>query len=245
MKQNMNAYKEEDFQVWKTLFDRQVENLKTKGSRHYLIALEQMQAVLNRQIIPDFRGINGYFKETTGWTIEVVPGLIPVEDFFKLLAQKKFCSSTWLRGMKDLDYLEEPDMFHDVFGHIPLLNNSSFSAFAHEFGKLGSSFIGNQQALIQLQRLYWFTIEFGVIREAGKIKSYGAGIMSSFGETNRIANQNCQFLNFDIEMVLNKEFWTDRLQEEYVVIENIDQLFNSLDEANRLISASISCKTSS
>lgn len=236
MKQDMNAYQEEDFQVWKALFDRQVENLKNKGSRHYLIALEQMKAVLNRQVIPDFRALNGFFQETTGWSIEVVPGLIPVDEFFNLLADKKFCSSTWLRGMKNLDYLEEPDMFHDVFGHIPLLNNSIFSAFAHEFGKLGKSFQGDEQALIQLQRLYWFTIEFGVIREAGKIKSYGAGIMSSFGETNRIADEECKFLEFDIEMVLNKEFWTDRLQEEYVVIENLDQLFNSLDEAAKIIS---------
>lgn len=235
MKQDMNAYTQEDFLVWKTLFDRQLENLKDKGSRHYLIALQQMQAVLNRHVIPDFRAINGYFNETTGWSIEIVPGLIPVEEFFELLAQKKFCSSTWLRGMKNLDYLEEPDMFHDVFGHIPLLNNPIFSAFAHEFGKLGRTFIGNDQALLQLQRLYWFTIEFGVIREAGKIKSYGAGIMSSYGETNRIAKQNCTFSEFDIEKVLNKEFWTDRLQDEYVVIENLDQLFNSLDEAAQII----------
>ena len=238
MKQDMNAYTEEDFLVWKTLFDRQLENLKEKGSRHYLIALEQMQAVLNRQVIPDFRAINGYFQETTGWSIEIVPGLIPVDEFFHLLAQKKFCSSTWLRGVENLDYLEEPDMFHDVFGHIPLLNNPIFSAFAHEFGKIGKSLKGNEIGLIQLQRLYWFTIEFGVIEEAGKIKSYGAGIMSSFGETNRIANHNCKFLDFDIEKVLNKEFWTDRLQEEYVVINNLDQLFNCLDEAARLIQTS-------
>ena len=235
MKQDMNAYTSEDFLVWKTLFDRQVENLKDKGSKHYLAALKQMESVLNRQLIPDFRAINGFFEESTGWSIEVVPGLIPVEQFFELLAEKKFCSSTWLRTMKQLDYLEEPDMFHDVFGHIPLLSNPVFSAFAHEFGKIGKSLIGNEQALIQLQRLYWFTIEFGVIREEGIIKSYGAGIMSSFGETNRIFNKNCEFLEFDIEMVLNKEFWTDKLQEEYVVIDSLEQLFESLQKAVQVI----------
>jgi phenylalanine-4-hydroxylase len=235
MKQDMNAYTAEDFQVWKTLFDRQVENLQTKGSSHYLSALKEMESVLNRQLIPDFRAINGFFQDATGWSIEVVPGLIPVEQFFELLADKKFCSSTWLRTMEQLDYLEEPDMFHDVFGHIPLLSNQIFSAFAHEFGKIGKSLIGNEQALIQLQRLYWFTIEFGVIREDGIIKSYGAGIMSSFGETNRIANKNCEFLEFDIEMVLSKEFWTDRLQEEYVVIDSLNQLFESLKKAQLVI----------
>ena len=107
MKQDMNAYTAEDFQVWKTLFDRQVENLQTKGSVHYLTALKEMESVLNRQLIPDFRAINGFFQESTGWSIEVVPGLIPVEEFFELLADKKFCSSTWLRTMKQLDYLDD------------------------------------------------------------------------------------------------------------------------------------------
>ena len=164
----------------------------------------------------------------------MVPGLIPVEDFFNLLAQKKFCSSSWLRSMNSLDYLEEPDMFHDIFGHIPLLSNEVFSAFAHEFGVIGKRFAGNEQAMVMLQRLYWFTIEFGVILEE-QIKSYGAGIMSSFGETNRIANRECTFLDFDIQRVLRKEFRTDVMQEEYFVIDSFEMLYNSLDEAVKII----------
>lgn len=232
----MDNYTHEDFEVWRLLFERQKENLKQKGAQAYMNALEEMSEVLNRSILPDFRAINAYFSANTAWQIEVVPGLIPVEDFFNLLAQKKFCSSTWLRSMNSLDYLEEPDMFHDIFGHIPLLSNEVFSAFVHEFGKLGQRMVHNEQALIQLQRLYWFTIEFGVIRES-TIKSYGAGIMSSFGETERIANHACDFIPFDIEMILHKQFWSDRMQEEYVVIESMNDLYNSLSTVAEIIGA--------
>ena len=234
LKQEMDKYTSEDFEVWKLLFDRQVENLKTKGSLHYNTAVDDMQEVLNPSIVPDFRALNNYFQQNTGWSIEVVPGLIPVEDFFELLAQKKFCSSTWLRSKKSLDYLEEPDMFHDIFGHIPLLSNEIFSAFTHEFGKLGLKYIRNEEALKKLQRLYWFTIEFGVISE-DKVKAYGAGIMSSYGETNRIANRECTFFDFDIEAILHKDFRTDVMQEEYFVIKNLEQLYNCLPEAERII----------
>lgn len=230
----MDNYTQEDFEVWRLLFERQKENLKQKGAQAYMNALEEMSEVLNRSVLPDFRAINAYFNDQTAWQIEVVPGLIPVEDFFDLLAQKKFCSSTWLRSMNSLDYLEEPDMFHDIFGHIPLLSNEVFSAFAHEFGVIGKRFAGNEQAVVMLQRLYWFTIEFGVILEE-QIKSYGAGIMSSFGETNRIANRECTFLDFDIEQVLRKEFRTDVMQEEYFVIDSFEMLYNSLDEAVKII----------
>lgn len=234
LKQEMDKYTSEDIEVWKLLFDRQIENLKTKGSQHYIDAITDMKDALKPSVVPDFKKLNGYFQDTTGWRIKVVPGLIPVEDFFHLLADKKFCSSTWLRSKKNLDYLEEPDMFHDIFGHIPLLSNEVFSAFAHEFGKLGLKYIQHEKALIQLQRLYWFTIEFGVIRE-GEIKAYGAGIMSSYGETNRIAKRECTFFDFDIEAILHKDFRTDVMQEEYFVIENLEQLYNCLPEAERII----------
>lgn len=234
MKQEMDKYTQEDFEVWKILFERQVENLKTKGSQHYRTALNNMSEVLNANSIPNFNELNSFFKSETGWTIEVVPGLIPVEDFFTLLADKKFCSSTWLRSKENLDYLEEPDMFHDTFGHIPLLSNPVFSAFTHEFGKIGLKYLANEKALIQLQRLYWFTIEFGVILE-DQIKAYGAGIMSSFGETNRIANKECSFLEFDIEAILNKEFRNDVMQEEYFVVASFDQLFECLPKAEAVL----------
>ncbi len=154
----------------------------------------------------------------------MVPGLIPVEDFFRLLAQRKFSASTWVRKMDQLDYLEEPDMFHDVFGHTPLLAEPKFAQFMKDFGDLGVEFIDDEEVVIQLQRLYWFTIEFGLIYENGR-KVYGAGICSSFGETTHSLSENVEVVSFDLERVINTEFKTDVVQTLYFELESFDQLF--------------------
>jgi len=225
--QDMSKYTKDDLWVWNTLFNRQKENIPGKASKAYIDALEHMSPVLNADEIPDFEKINSWFKTETQWELQVVPGLIPVEEFFKLLAERKFCASTWLRSKDSMDYLEEPDMFHDIFGHVPLLSNPVFSEFVYEFGKLGCQFIGDTDKLIQLQRLYWFTIEFGVIKEQGGIQSYGAGILSSSGETNQIHEQKANFLDYSIQDIIEKEFRTDIMQEDYYVISSFEMLFES------------------
>lgn len=235
----MDKYTPEDFEVWKILFERQVENLKTKGSQVYLNALIEMRDVLNPQTIPDFKLVNEWFKQKTDWEIVVVPGLIPVTEFFELLANKRFCSSTWLRSKENLDYLEEPDMFHDTFGHIPLLSNPVFSAFMEAFGKLGVRFKNNPEIEVQLQRLYWYTIEFGVIREESGIKSYGAGIMSSFGETNLIAQGVGNYFNFEIEEAINLPFRNDAIQENYFILNDFEDLFESIQELEKTLLRSL------
>jgi phenylalanine-4-hydroxylase len=235
MKQNFEAYTKEDKWVWKTLFERQKVNLQDKASSLYLKALNEMSPVLNVNNLPKFEALNSFFEASTEWQIEVVPGLIEVEDFFSLLAQKKFCSSTWLRSKDSLDYLEEPDMFHDIFGHIPLLSQPVFSDFVYEFGKLGKSARGNAVLLKELQRLYWFTIEFGVIREEGKIKSYGAGILSSYGETNQIHKGEANFLDFDVEEILQKVFRTDIMQTDYYVLKDFESLLTSTKNIQQLV----------
>lgn len=227
MKQLMKNYKKNDHEVWNTLFERQYENLQLKGSKQYVSSLEKMQDVLNAQSIPNFKQVNSWFKNSTQWQIEVVKGLIPVGEFFELLAQKKFCSSTWLRSITNLDYLEEPDMFHDVFGHIPLLCNEVFSEFVYKFGKIGHQHQHNAKVLLQLQRLYWFTIEFGLIQE-DSTKVYGAGIISSFGETNKIFYDTCNIIPFNMEVVLEKAFRTDAMQNDYFIIQSLEELYESL-----------------
>ncbi len=227
MKQDMNAYTAQDKLVWKTLFERQVKNLQGKVCDEYLQALEDMSPVLNADNIPDFDAVDEWFKTSTGWKMKVVPGLIPVDEFFELLANKTFCSSTWLRTMEQLDYLEEPDMFHDTFGHIPLLSNPIFSDFMQQFGELGCSMKDNEQVVLELQRLYWFTIEFGMIGHANP-KIYGAGICSSFGESNRSIDSAITKLPFNMLEVLQKPFRTDVVQEEYICIDSFEQLFEAL-----------------
>jgi|SRR5690554_473194 len=234
MIQDTNAYTEEDLWVWKTLFTRQLENIPGKASETYIQSLINMKEVLNANEIPEFNTIDKWFKHSTSWSLEVVPGLIEVEDFFQLLAKKKFCSSTWLRSKDTLDYLEEPDMFHDIFGHVPLLSNPVFSAFMQEFGLLGCQFINDSEKVKQLQRLYWFTIEFGVIEENGKIKSYGAGILSSYGETKQIDEKRANFHPFDMNVILKREFRTDVMQEDYFIITSYEQLFKSLQKVKQL-----------
>lgn len=227
MKQQFELYTQADREVWRTLFDRQIENLQDKACKEYLDALDNMKDVLHPNNIAKFTELDEWFSSSTGWRMECVPGLIPVDDFFQLLAEKRFCSSTWLRRMDQLDYLEEPDMFHDVFGHIPLLSNGVFSDFANEFGKLGLTVLHDEEKLKMLQRLYWFTIEFGLIRQNG-VKIYGAGIASSHGESiSSLSDQNIK-LGIDLEKVINEGFRTDVVQTKYFVIDSFEDLFESI-----------------
>jgi phenylalanine-4-hydroxylase len=132
--------------------------------------------------------------------------------------------------MDKLDYLEEPDMFHDVFGHIPLLSNPEYSEFIYQFGKLGKSFISNEEKLLQLQRLYWFTIEFGLIMEDNKLRIYGAGILSSFGESISSLNSNeIERIDFDLMTILQTEFCTSEMQSNYFIIDSLVSLKNSIN----------------
>jgi phenylalanine-4-hydroxylase len=228
MKQIFENYTSEDLIVWSTLFERQFENLKVKGSQHYLSALNNMNSVLNANELPNFESINSWFETSTAWEIQCVPGLIPVDEFFILLSQKKFPASTWLRSKDKLDYLEEPDMFHDVFGHVPLLSNTVFSNFVHEFGKLGVAMLNNEEKLLKLQRLYWFTIEFGLIQEDDTLKAFGAGIISSFGETNSALLEETTQEKYLISTVLERSFITSEIQSTYFVLPSLGVLLESI-----------------
>lgn len=225
MKQLYENYTKEDFKVWKTLFERQVKNLQDKSCEEYLICLTQMKEVLNANNVPNFEGLNALLFSTTGWKVDVVPGLIPVDEFFNLLSQKRFCSSTWLRKMEQLDYLEEPDMFHDIFGHIPLFMNKDYAAFAQKMGELGVKYSQDEQIVKELQRIYWFTVEFGLVKEQGT-KIYGAGIISSFGETNFVYTDEPEIIPFSLEEVIATDFCNSEIQTKYFLLESMDNLYD-------------------
>jgi phenylalanine-4-hydroxylase len=230
MKQVYSDYTKQDHEVWGTLFKRQEDLLQSKACKEYLQCLENLFPELNEFKLPNYDDLNKRLMQYTGWSIEVVPGLIPVEDFFLLLADRKFSASTWIRKMSELDYLEEPDMFHDVFGHIPLIAHRKFAQFMEDFGNLGVDYIENKEVVIQLQRLYWFTIEFGLIKFGGDLKVYGAGICSSFGETKHSLSAEVEVIPFDLDMVINTEFRTDVIQTKYFVLDSFDQLFEALEK---------------
>ena len=170
----------------------------------------------------------------------MVEGLIPVEDFFQLLAKKRFCSSTWLRNRAQLDYLEEPDMFHDTFGHIPLLMNTTYASFMQKFGELGVAHINDDRALTALQRLYWFTIEFGLMKSKEKPLIYGAGVLSSYGEVNHIyENTKVELLEYDVEAIAHNPFINSEIQMRYYLIDSFEQLFNSLEVMGEILAKGI------
>ncbi len=230
MRQEYNKYTTEDQEVWRILFERQLANLKDKSCKTYLQCIYELDDVLNADAIPRFEDLGSRLEQATGWNIHVVPGLIPVDEFFALLNQRMFCSSTWVRSREMLDYLEEPDMFHDITGHTPLLINQKYADFMQEFGALGVKYADDSNIVVQLQRLYWFTIEFGVMKGVGKPLVYGAGIASSFGETNHIYEKGIEILDFDLEKVMNNDFVNSEIQMRYYAIEQLDDLYEMIDE---------------
>ena len=235
-------YSKEDFDVWSTLFNRQLKLLRLHASTDYLIALQKIG--FSADTIPDFDDVNARLKALTGWSLVTVPCISAQKDFFDFLTQKKFTATCWLRKMAELDYLEEPDMFHDVFGHAPLLTNENYCQFFEQIGKLALQHIDNPEVIEKLGRVYWFTIEFGLIREAGEIKVFGAGIMSSNAECINALKPETKKIDFDIVTMLNTEYRTDVLQDKYFVTESFAQLAGSIPELENEI-AKIAQKTNS
>lgn len=236
-KQIYSNYTDQDFTVWKILFERQMNILKPIVSKEYLKAIEQVKFTNTR--IPDFSEVNSILQSVTGWSLVVVPNISPQKEFFEFLSQKKFTSTCWLRTMEQLDYLEEPDMFHDVFAHVPLLCNQNYVDFFKGISDIALKHIQNPQVIELLGRIYWFTIEFGLIQEDEQLKIYGAGIISSKGETEFCLSNKAIRSNFDVNTIFNTGFRTDRIQEQYFVIESFEQLYNSLPEIDAFIQAYI------
>jgi len=229
--QKLEDYTQEQHSTWNFLYDRQKKHLQGKASKLYLDTLEEMSGTLTRASIPMVEDMASQLKKTTGWSIEIVPGLIPPDDFFKLLANKKFCTSTWVRNNDQIDYIEEPDMFHDTFGHIPPLMNEDFGSFMQKFGEVGTAFSndGRDDKVTQLQRLYWFFVEFGFIREEGEAKLFGAGIMSSYGETSHAWKLRNHLRLFNLDEVMSTPFRSDIIQNEYFLLDSIPELENELN----------------
>lgn len=233
MVQEYDKYTAEDFAVWKTLFERQMAILPDMAAKQYLEALDVVG--FNPNEIPHFDTMNGLLKKATGWQVDVVPHIIANDVFFPKLARRTFGATTWLRKMSQLDYLEEPDMFHDVFGHVPLLSNETFCKFFHGLAVIAMAHIKNPAAIEMLGRMYWFTIEFGLISENNQLKIYGAGIMSSHGETKYSVSNAPTHLDFNVNAILNTDYDNMRIQDKYFVIDSFEQLFDSLPEIDKTL----------
>ncbi|QYC08815.1 phenylalanine 4-monooxygenase [Brevundimonas nasdae] len=220
--QNWAAYTEVEHQTWDTLYARQMKILPGRASQAFLRGLEALD--LNAGGIPDFDVINPKLQALTGWTVVCVPGLVPDEVFFDHLANRRFVSGQFIRKPDQLDYLQEPDIFHDVFGHVPMLTDPDFAAYMEAYGK-GGQRAASLGMLPNLARLYWYTVEFGLMKEADGLRIYGAGIVSSATESVfALDDASPNRLGFDLERVMRTLYRIDDFQQVYFVIDSIEAL---------------------
>ncbi len=224
--QRWERFTADEHAVWDLLFARQQRQLAGRATAAFERGLEVLR--LSRPGIPDLDELNERLFARTGWTVVSVPGLIPDDVFFEHLSCRRFPAGNFIRARDRLDYLEEPDVFHDVFGHVPLLADPAAADFMQALGVRGIEAI-EHRALHRLARLYWFTVEFGLAREGGRLKIYGAGIVSSFGET-RFSTESSEpkRLPFDLERVLSTRYRADAFQSAYFVIDGFDKLCSEL-----------------
>jgi len=237
LQQHYNDYTNEDFDVWKILYERQKPQLEKFAASEYLQGLDKINFTANE--IPNIDKTNALLAKQTGWQLIVVPGIIKEPDFFNLLSQKKFPATTWLRKKEQLDYLPEPDMFHDVFGHVPVLTNYHFTQFFQTIGLLGVEHLQNENIVAMLGRLYWFTVEFGLLKTQNELKIFGAGIISSYGETKFALSNKPKYVPYNTELIMNTSYENDHIQETYFVIDSFEQLYHSIDSIKQVISKTV------
>ena len=225
IEQDWEAYTGEEHTIWRDLFHRQATILRDRATPEFLAGLGGLGVVADH--IPDFRRLNDLLDRATGWRIVAVPGLVPDEVFFEHLANRRFPSTCFIRRREQLDYLQEPDVFHDIYGHVPMLMNPVFADYMQAYGRGGLKAL-RLESLPTLARLYWYTVEFGLIRRPEGLRIYGSGIVSSKGESvyclesdtpNRIA--------FDLVRVMRTNYRIDDYQEVYFVIDSFEQLFEA------------------
>ena len=229
VEQPWDAYTPVDHDVWAQLFKRQRELLVGRASDAFLAAQDAMG--MTPDAIPKFEELNAILQRATGWTLVGVEGLLPELTFFEHLANRRFPVTWWIRKPEQLDYLAEPDLFHDLFGHVPLLMNPLFADYMAAYGRGGVKAHGiGPEALVNLTRLYWYTVEFGLIREPGGLRIYGSGIVSSMGESRYCLESDApNRIGFDLERIMRTRYRIDTYQKTYFVIDSFEQLMQATE----------------
>ena len=223
--QAWDRYTAQEHQVWDTLFARQAAMLPGRAAREFLDGLDMLH--LSRPGIPNFEELSDKLMKATGWQVVAVPGLVPDEIFFEHLANRRFVAGRFIRRPDQLDYLQEPDVFHDVFGHVPMLAHPVFADYMQAYGQ-GGLRAKQFGAIDKLARLYWYTVEFGLIRSGDGLNIYGAGIVSSHGESLfALDDPSPNRIGFDMERVMRTRYRIDDYQQAYFVIDSFDQLLHA------------------
>ena len=228
--QDWAAYSAEDHATWDTLFARQTKLLPGRASNAFLRGLDVLK--LSKPGIPDFAELSERLTALTGWSVVAVPGLVPDDVFFDHMANRRFVAGNFIRRPDQLDYLEEPDVFHDVFGHVPMLADPVFADYLAAYGRGGGRAL-ELGALKNLSRLYWYTVEFGLIQEPEGLRIYGSGIVSSFAESKfALDDPSPNRLAFDMKRVMATDYRIDDFQQTYFVIPSFDELLRQTVETD-------------
>jgi len=228
--QNWDRFTAEEHATWDTLFQRQARLLPGRASRAYLKGLDALK--LSESGIPNFEELSERLMKLTGWQVVAVPGLVPDDVFFDHMANRRFVAGNFIRRPDQLDYIQEPDVFHDVFGHVPLLADPVFADYLEAYGRGGNRAL-ELGALKQLGRLYWYTVEFGLIAEPEGLRIYGAGIVSSSAESHfALEDPSPNRIGFDLKRVMRTDYRIDDFQQNYFVIPSFDELLRATVETD-------------
>jgi phenylalanine-4-hydroxylase len=228
--QRYEAYTAEQHSVWAELVRRRWSQLEAHACREYLEGYDFIG--LENDRLPNLGAISGRLKPRTGWSTTPVSGFLPSDAFFEMLDARMFPTTTWLRSRDSLAYTPEPDIFHDVFGHVPMHAHKVFADFLQHYGSVCAR-IKDAETLERLGRLFWYTVEFGLIRERGSVKVYGSGVISSHGECTNVIEGGCQVKDFDLDTVLNTPVKVDHIHSLLFAIESFDQIYEAMHEAER------------
>jgi phenylalanine-4-hydroxylase len=222
--QGWDRYSPAEHAVWRTLFERQTKLLPGRACDEFIDGMNDLP--IDADAIPDFGRVNDKLMRRTGWQIVAVPGLVPDAVFFDHLAHRRFPAGNFIRRPDQLDYIEEPDVFHDVFGHVPMLMNPVIADYVQAYGEGGLK-AERLGTLTNLARVYWYTIEFGLVRQAEGLRIYGAGIVSSASETMfALDDPSPNRLRFDLARVMHTQYRIDDFQETYFVVDDLAELFD-------------------
>jgi phenylalanine-4-hydroxylase len=231
IQQDWSAYTPEQHAVWRELVGRRMPQLAEHACQEYLDGFAKIG--LREDSIPNLAEVNRRLGPLTGWNATPVSGFLPPDAFFEMLAARKFPTTTWLRSRESMEYTPEPDIFHDVLGHVPMHAHPVFADFLQQYGKVCAQIMHDKEALERMGRLFWFTVEFGVIRQHGKIRIYGSGLISSHGESSYVINGGPEIRDFNLEQVMNQEFLVSEMQKVLYAVESFEQIFEAAREAER------------
>ena len=224
--QDWSAYTPEQHEVWSVLYARRVAALRETASATFLAGMDAIGLAPDR--LPDLAEVNRRLAPRTGWCAVPVSGFLPAPEFFACLAQRRFPTTVTVRPRDQLDYVSEPDIFHDVFGHVPLHADPVFAAYLQRFGALAAA-ARDAAAVQRLARVFWFTVEFGLVRERGAVKVYGSGLISSHADAANALGPTCERRPFSLAAVMDQPFAIDRLQDVLFVVESFEELFGAVE----------------